>query len=125
MCEQGMNIGHNAIGQIIHDAGYRFRKSKTILTSTDPEYREKLREITAILSRLKPTEKFFSIDEYGPFSVKMKGGRSYVPIGKPKTVPQWQITKGCLILTAALELRCAIWASEISNIPACAYSGTH
>lgn len=104
MCEQGMGIGHNGIGQIIHDAGYRFRKSKTVLTSTDPEYREKLKEITAILSKLKPTEKFFSIDEYGPFSVKQKGGRSFVPKGEPKTVPQWQISRGCLILTAALEL---------------------
>ncbi len=104
MSEQGMRMGHNGISQIIRNAGYRFRKSKTVLTSTDPEYREKLKEITAILSKLKPTEKFFSIDEYGPFSVKRKGGRSFVPKGEPRIVPQWQLSKGYLIITAALEL---------------------
>lgn len=104
MVEQGMLIGHNNIGKIIHNAGYRFRKSKTVLTSTDPNYREKLAEIKKILSKLKNNEKFFSIDEFGPFAVKMKGGRSFVPRGQPKIVPQWQRSKGCLILTAALEL---------------------
>jgi transposase len=104
MSEQGMCIGHNGIGQIIHNAGYCFRKSKTVLTSTDPGYREKLKKINAILSKLKTTEKFFSIDEYGPFSIKAKGGRSFVPKGEPRIVPQWQLSKGYLIITGALEL---------------------
>ena len=34
----------------------------------------------------------------------MQGGRSFVPHGKTKTVPQWQKSKGSIIITAALEL---------------------
>ena len=47
---------------------------------------------------------FFSIDEYGPFAIKIQGGKSLVPAGTYKSVPQWQKNKGSLILTAALEL---------------------
>ena len=57
-----------------------------------------------ILANLKEDEKFFSIDEYGPFSVKMKGGRSFVKRSEPNTYPQRQKSKGFLICTAALEL---------------------
>jgi hypothetical protein len=75
-----------------------------VLTSTDPEYREKLRGITRILSNLGPKEKFFSVDEFGPFSVKIQGGRSLTPPGPTRTYPQHQRSKGSLIITAALEL---------------------
>jgi len=44
------------------------------------------------------------LDEFGPFSIKMHGGRSLMKDGELKTVPQWQRNKGSLILTAALEL---------------------
>jgi len=74
------------------------------LTSTDPDYREKLIVITKILSNLKSNEKFFSIDEYGPFSIRIYGGLAYSKKDEQKTYPQWQMTKGCLIITAALEL---------------------
>lgn len=67
-------------------------------------YREKLQEITTILSNLKPDEKFFSIDEFGPLAIKMRGGRSWTPSEDHKIIPQWQQSKGSLIVTAALEL---------------------
>ncbi len=67
-------------------------------------YREKLKEITNILQSLKPNEKFFSVDEFGPFAVKMHGGRSLVAKGVVRTYPQWQKSKGTIIMTAALEL---------------------
>ena len=35
------------------------------------------RRVTRILSNLCEDEKFFSIDEFGPFSVKMQGGRAF------------------------------------------------
>ncbi|HEX05103.1 MAG TPA: IS630 family transposase [Bacteroidetes bacterium] len=104
MKEKGFPIGKSGISKIISDAGYHFRKAKKVLTSTDPEYREKLKKITDILSNLKPTEKFFSIDEFGPFAVQMRGGRSLVKRGEARTVPQFQKSKGILILTGALEL---------------------
>jgi len=47
-----------------------------VLTSQDPEYRVKIEVIKKILSGLKKDEAFFSIDEFGPFAVKKKGGAS-------------------------------------------------
>jgi transposase-like protein/transposase len=104
MGNKGLPISRQTISKIIKNAGYQLQKAKKVLTSTDPDYREKLKKITGILSNLKQKEKFFSIDEFGPFSIKMQGGRSFVPKGKPKIVPQWQRSKGRLIVTAALEL---------------------
>jgi hypothetical protein len=74
------------------------------LTSNDPDYEQKVKKITSILAKLKADEKFFSIDEFGPFGVKMQGGRSYMKAGQVKVVPQFQKSKGVLIVTAALEL---------------------
>lgn len=99
-----MPIAQANIRTIIRDAGYRYRKARKVLTSNDPKYEEKLKNITRILHNLGPKEKFFSIDEYGPFAIKIQGGRSLVPMGHPRTVPQYQRSKGCLIITAALEL---------------------
>ena len=102
--QEGFSICKPYIRQITKDAGYRYLKAKKVLTSTDPEYREKLKAITRILSTLKPNEKFFSIDEYGPFAIKMQGGKSLVAPGEEKAIPQWQKSKGRLIMTGALEL---------------------
>jgi len=60
--------------------------------------------IKQILSDLKEDEAFFSIDEYGPFAIKRKGGTKRVGPGEDYVVPQYQKSKGWLILTAALEL---------------------
>jgi transposase len=104
MKSKGLITGHNTVSQIIRKAGYRFRKARVVLTSNDPRYREKLGKITRILSHLGPEDRFFSIDEFGPFSVKKKGGRKLVPYSYYPAVPQWQKSKGFLIITAALEL---------------------
>ena len=56
------------------------------------------------MSGLKHNENFFSIDEYGPVAIKIRGGRSYTPKEQLNTVPQFQFSKGSLICTAALEL---------------------
>ena len=104
MKQQGCSINKDSIHEIFRNAGFRFRKAKKVLTSNDPEYRTKLQEITKILRNLQPDERFFSVDEYGPFAVKMQGGRSLTGPGEMKSVPQYQKSKGSLILTAALEL---------------------
>lgn len=101
---QGCYVTKNNVSKIIKKAGYRFWKAKEVLTSNDPKYREKLAEITKILSNLKSSERFFSIDEFGPFAVKKRGGRSLVHRDEYPTVPQFQPNKGSLIVTAALEL---------------------
>jgi hypothetical protein len=85
-------------------AGRPWRKAKVVLTSSDPSYKEKLDRIRTILSNLQPNEAFFSIDEYGPFAIKTKPGRTLAPPGVQPTVPQWQRSRGCMIMTAALEL---------------------
>lgn len=104
MMQRGLLISASTIARITEAAGYSYRKAKRVLTSPDPDYREKLKAITRILSNLGPDEKFFSVDEYGPFAVKKRGGRSLTPRGQNKSFPQHQKSKGSLIVTAALEL---------------------
>ena len=102
--EDGTPVGISVVAKMIKGAGYKWRKAKVVLTSNDPTYMEKLARIRFILSNLQPDEAFFSIDEFGPFAVKMKPGRTLAPPGFQPTVPQWQKSRGCLIMTAALEL---------------------
>jgi len=100
---QGYSACPQVIRRITKAAGYRWRKARTVLTSKDPAYTQKLTHIRSILSQLSAEEAFFSIDEFGPFAVKTTGGRSLMPPGEQRVVPQWQRSKGSLILTAALE----------------------
>jgi transposase len=102
--EAGHRMSHERIRRTIKAAGFRWRKAKVVLTSNDPDYRAKLDGIKKILSELQEDESFFSIDEYGPFAVKKKGGRKRVGPGEKYVVPQWQKSKGWMIITAALEL---------------------
>ena len=102
--DQGVLIDKGSIRRIIRNAGYRFRSAKRVLTSSDPQYQEKLAEITRVLSALTESQKFFSIDEFGPFAVKIQGGRALTAPGQNRTFPQWQKSKGSLTLVGALEL---------------------
>jgi transposase len=102
--ENGQPAGEDVIRKIIKMAGYRWRKARIVLTSSDPKFSEKLDHIRSILSGLKADEAFFSIDEYGPFAVKAQPGRALVGPGEQRYVPQWQKSRGCLIITAAIEL---------------------
>lgn len=94
----------DTIRKITRQAGWRWRKAREVLTSTDPEYSEKVQRVRSTLSNLQPDEAFFSIDEFGPFAVKMKGGLTLTAPGELRIVPQWQKSRGTLIVTAALEL---------------------
>jgi transposase len=100
----GITISISMISEYIKSQGYAFRKAKKVLTSPDPKYQEKLQNITSILSQLTDRQKFFSVDEFGPFAIKLQGGKSIVKNGEMKTYPQWQKSKGSLICTAGLEL---------------------
>ena len=102
--EDGTHVGTALLAKMIKAAGYKWRKAKIVLTSNDPTYKEKLARIRRILSSLQADEAFFSIDEYGPFAIKAKPGRTLSPPGVQPTVPQWQKSRGCLIMMAALEL---------------------
>lgn len=102
--QKGQQIGPALVAKMVKGAGYKWRRAKIVLTSNDPEYKDKLTNIRSILSELQPEEAFFSIDEYGPFAIKSKAGRLLVPPGVQPTIPQWQKSRGFLIITAALEL---------------------
>jgi transposase len=104
LAERGHHAGKDAIRSIMRRAGYRWKSAKVILTSTDSKYQEKLDHIRSTLANLQLDERFFSIDEFGPFSVTMKPGRALTAPDVQPSVPQWQKSKGCLICTAALEL---------------------
>ncbi|MFP5236652.1 MAG: IS630 family transposase [Acidobacteriota bacterium] len=102
--EYNDSISCDVIREIIVKAGWKWRLARRVLTSNDPEYREKVDRIKKTLAGLGNDEAFFSVDEYGPFAVKKKGGLKRVAPGEQYVVPQWQKSKGYLILTAALEL---------------------
>ncbi len=104
LAERGVLLSLGTIRTIIKTAGYTWRRAKVVLTSNDPLYRQKLKRIQSALSSLCENERFFSIDEFGPFAVKMKTGRKLVAPDEYPSVPQFQKSKGWLILTAALEL---------------------
>jgi hypothetical protein len=89
LAEEGRRMSEHRIRRIIKSVGFRWRRAKVVLTSNDPEYKAKLDAIKRILSELKADEAFFSIDEYGPFAVKMKGGKKRVGPGEKYIVPQW------------------------------------
>jgi transposase len=101
---RGMFASYKVLQKIIKAGGYRWKAARVVLTSKDPTYKDKVAHIHGVLASLPEDERFFSIDEFGPFTVKMKGGRLLAPLGVQPTVPQWQPSKGRLIMTAALEL---------------------
>lgn len=100
----GEPIGATTIGYHLDKMGFGFVKSRELLTSPDPKFREKVAHIQTILAGLGATERFFSVDEYGHFSVKLRGGTSICEKGQRKIIPKLQHSKGFLIVTAALEL---------------------
>ena len=101
---KGHRVSREVISQAIKKAGFRWRSAKVVLTSNDPDYRQKLERVQSVLGSLRPDERFFSIDEFGPFAIKAKAGRVLAEPGTSPSVPQWQKSKGWLIATAALEL---------------------
>jgi transposase len=86
--ETGKPIGPALIRKMLRASGYKWRKSKIVLTSTDPNYSEKIARIHSILGCLGDDEAFFSIDEFGPFAVNTGSGRRLTPPGFQPTVPQ-------------------------------------
>ena len=104
LSSQNLKVSKGNLSKLVKKAGFNYRKAVSVLTSNDPKYREKVDEIKKILGSLGEREKFFSVDEFGPFAVKMQGGKSLVKNNTIKTVPQFQKAKGTVLLTGALEL---------------------
>jgi DDE superfamily endonuclease len=101
----GARVSIWTIRRVIRANHYQWRKAKTVLTSNDKNYRLKVNKIKDILGNLTDDECFFSIDEYGPFSVRSVRGKKLCAPDEFPSVPQWQKSRGTVLLTAALELR--------------------
>ena len=101
---KGFPVDERMVSGMVREGGYRWRQARVVLTSNDQKFREKLDRVREALAGLRDDETFFSVDEFGPFSIRMRGGRSLVPPGGLRSVPQWQKSKGSLIVTAGLEL---------------------
>lgn len=101
---QGLKTSLWTIRRIIRAAKYQWRKAKIVLTSSDPDYREKVDHIKGILKALSDEERFFFIDEFGPFRIRFMPGKQLCKAGEFPSVPQWQKGRGTLIITGALEL---------------------
>lgn len=91
------------VRRLLQEVGYRWKKSRKVLTSPDPHYREKVELVLSTLQSLQVDELFFFIDELGPLQVKRHGGRCYTPKGEMPTNPQIQPSKGSITLYGALS----------------------
>ena len=97
-------ITASTVSRYLKRRGVRYRRSREVIVSTDPLFREKYAEIQHILENLNSKEKFFSIDEYGPCSVRPKGGRQLAVPGFQPVYQKVDKGKGWFICTCALEL---------------------
>jgi hypothetical protein len=95
----GTHVSIWTIRRVVRASSYHWRKAKVVLTSNDPEYRLKVDRIKSILSDLSDDECFFSIDEYGPFNIRLMPGKRLCAPDEFPSVPQWQKRRGTIILT--------------------------
>ena len=101
--EHGEPISMDYAGELLRQAGYAIRKARKVLTSPDPNYREKVELLLNTLQTLKPGELFFFVDELGPLRVKKYGGRALVRKNEVLTYPQEQAHRGVIMMSGALS----------------------
>jgi transposase len=102
--EFGQSMTQSTVCKYLKQRGVRYKRSREVIASTDPLFKEKYAEIQRILEQLGEKEKFFSIDEYGPRSVRPKGGRMLCVPGFQPVYQRVDKGKGWFICTCALEL---------------------
>lgn len=93
----------STVSRLLKQAGLSWKKSRKVLTSPDPNYREKVELLLRTLQSLKADEDLFFIDELGPLQVRRYGGRCYTPKGGTPTHPQNQSSKGSITIYGALS----------------------
>jgi transposase len=99
----GQKPSKSTVGRLLRQGGLRWKKSRKVLTSPDPNYREKVDLLLKTLQSLKPDEDLFFIDELGPLQIKRYGGRCYTPKGETRNHPQNQRSRGAITLYGALS----------------------
>lgn len=101
--EYGTPISVGKIEDVIHNTDYSWRHARKVLTSPDPNYKAKVERLLNTLQGLKEGERFFFIDEVGPYRVKKYGGRVLAPNNQIPEVPEYQKIRGKIQFVAALE----------------------
>jgi len=99
----GEIIGKSTIGGILKKSGYSLKKAKRVLTSSDPNYHEKVELLLKTLQSLKTSEVFFFIDEVGPMRIKKYGGKIYTKKGNINYISTNQVSKGSISFSASLN----------------------
>ena len=99
----GETVSITTISDLISRSGYKYKRAKCVLTSPDPDYREKVELLLKTLRGLEENDFFFFIDEMGPLRIKKYGGRGLVRRGDSLTFPQIQGQKGSITMSAALS----------------------
>lgn len=100
--KQSMTIG--TVSTYLKKRGIRYKRSREVISSPDPLFKEKYAAVQHILENLTEKQKFFSVDEYGPCSVRPKDGRMLTLPGEQPTFKGVKKGKGWFICTCALEL---------------------
>lgn len=93
----------STVSRLLKQAGLSWKKSRRVLTSPDPKYREKVELLLSTLHSLKGDEDLFFIDELGPLQVRRYGGRCYTPKWQMLSHPQNQRSKGSITIYGALS----------------------
>jgi transposase len=101
--QSGEKLGTTTISVCLKAAKYTIKKARRVLTSPDPDYREKVEGLLKTLHSLGPDEMLFFIDELGPMRVKKYGGRTYVKATDVPMYPQKQNEKGSISMAGALS----------------------
>ena len=103
MIEYGYEIGAGMIKAAIERSGYKWQRARRVLMSPDPHYREKVQRLLDTLQSLKEGERFFFIDEAGPYRVKKYGGKVLRLEGQPDHIETPSKSRGKVQFAAALE----------------------
>jgi transposase len=90
-------------GYLLRQSGFTIRKARKVLTSPDPNYREKVDLLLDTLQNLRSGELLFFVDELGPLRVKKYGGRALVRKNEALTYPQEQAHRGIIMMSGALS----------------------
>ena len=101
--EYQQTLSRGVLCRLIKNTGYRWKKARRVLTSPDPDYREKVERALRVLLSLDPEEMFFFLDEWGPVQVKKRGGKAFRSATDAATIPRRQSPKGTVTFVAALS----------------------
>jgi transposase len=96
-------VGRTTVCRLLQKFGIGIKKARKVLTSPDPDYREKVDLLLNTLQNLQPGELLFFIDELGPLRVKKYGGRAFVRKNEVLTYPQQQAHRGIIMMSGALS----------------------